>query len=45
MRSSEHEILIDIIQKVKNLRPVNTDLYNSLMYILTGRISEIKENK
>jgi hypothetical protein len=45
MRSSEHEILIDIIQEVKNLRPVNTDLYNSLMYIITGRISEIKDNK
>lgn len=45
MRDAEHEILIGIIQEVKNLRPINTDLYNSLMYMLTGRISEIKNSK
>ena len=45
MRNVEQEILINIIQEVKNLRPINTDLYNSLMYIITGRISEIKEDK
>lgn len=42
MRNQEEEILVDIIQEVKKLRAINTDLYNSLMYMITGRISEIK---
>lgn len=45
MRPIEQEVLIDIIQEVKQLRPINTELYNSLMYLLTGRLEEIKQTK